>query len=107
MKQALLPILFAFMLTNCAFQKEKNTDTKNLEQKSGTINEPDQAVPLADHLRRVAGVSVKRNDQNATVTIRGIAPILQTALSAKSSSTFANPVTVFPFASSSPLDSFA
>lgn len=59
------------MLWNCHTTSSTHAG-KSHAHESGTIENPDMALTLVDHLRKVPGVSVRGEGENATVNIRGI-----------------------------------
>ncbi len=65
------------LFLNCSGTGAASSSSTDITQENAfsTINDPDMAISLADHLRKVAGVQVSGSGPNATVTIRGISSI--------------------------------
>jgi TonB-dependent SusC/RagA subfamily outer membrane receptor len=67
-------ILLAFAclaIASCSSTQNASTSSKDFSRKSD-IENPDHSISLVDHLRRVSGVQVSGNGNNAKITIRGI-----------------------------------
>lgn len=84
MKNILPSLLLVVLALACSPHKkaggEKDADpmeqmTKSMKNDMGDVNNPDQSISLADHLRRVPGVVVSGSGVNAVVTIRGMASV--------------------------------
>ena len=62
-----------FAIVACSSSAGVSRSSSSGENTSHTrVENPDQSISLADHLRKLSGVSVSGNGPNATVTIRGV-----------------------------------
>lgn len=65
-----LPVLLGFSISSCGVSAGASRGSdENIGHTS--VDNPDQTVSLADHLRKLSGVYVSGSGPNATVTIRG------------------------------------
>ncbi|MFQ5446412.1 MAG: TonB-dependent receptor plug domain-containing protein [Saprospiraceae bacterium] len=73
MKQliSIFGVLFLVVTSSCNSTKNSVTN-RSSSKDAGTIENPDVALTLVDHLRNLPGVMVRGSGENATVTIRGI-----------------------------------
>jgi TonB-dependent SusC/RagA subfamily outer membrane receptor len=64
-------VLFLVVLSSCHSSKSASA-VQRRPSDANTIENPGNTLSLVDHLRKVPGVQVHGNGENATITIRGI-----------------------------------